>query len=156
MLILHTSDWHLGRAFKKVPLLDAQKGFVDELIQVIKDRQVDLVVVAGDIFDRGLPPVEAVIVWNDALERITQAGAQVVAISGNHDQGERIEKKPSLTKTGIVVRGTREASLATLEFDDGPLTVVTVRKTRGRPPTSRLLKGRWPKWPTRWQKVQDP
>ena len=100
MLILHTSDWHLGRAFKKVPLLDAQKGFVDELIQVIKDRQVDLVVVAGDIFDRGLPPVEAVIVWNDALERITQAGAQVVAISGNHDQGERIEKKPSLTKTG--------------------------------------------------------
>ena len=126
MLILHTSDWHLGRAFKKVPLLDAQKGFVDELIQVIKDRQVDLVVVAGDIFDRGLPPVEAVIVWNDALERITQAGAQVVAISGNHDQGERIEKKPSLTKTGIVVRGTREASLATLEFDDGPLTVVTV------------------------------
>ena len=126
MLILHTSDWHLGRAFKKVPLLDEQEKFIDELIQVVKDRRVDLVVVAGDIFDRGLPPVEAVSLWKQALAGIVAAGAQVVAISGNHDQGERIEMSPALTNPAVVVRGTREASVTELAFDDGPLTVVTV------------------------------
>ena len=126
MLILHTSDWHLGRSFKSTSLLGDQKAFINELIEVVKGRRVDLVVIAGDIFDRGLPPAEAVVIWNDALARIIETGAQVVAIAGNHDQGERIEMKPALTNPAVVVRGTREASLATMEFDDGPLTVVTV------------------------------
>jgi exonuclease SbcD len=126
VLILHTSDWHLGRSFKSTSLLGDQKAFINELIEVVKGRRVDLVVIAGDIFDRGLPPAEAVVIWNDALARIIETGAQVVAIAGNHDQGERIEMKPALTNPAVVVRGTREASLATMEFDDGPLTVVTV------------------------------
>ncbi len=126
MRILHTSDWHLGRSFKHVPLLDEQVGFVDQVIDLVGSEGVDLVVVAGDVFDRGFPPTEAVEVWHEALVRILEAGAQVVAISGNHDQGERIEIPARLAREGVVVRGRREATPVTLEFTDGPLTVVPI------------------------------
>ena len=126
MRILHTSDWHLGRSFKHVPLLDEQARFVDQVVEIVTAEAVDLVVVAGDVFDRGFPPAEAVEVWHDALVRIVEAGAQVVAISGNHDQGERIEIPARLAREGVVVRGRREATPVTLEFTDGPLTVVPI------------------------------
>ena len=126
MRILHTSDWHLGRSFKNVPLLDEQVGFVDQVVDIVDSEGVDLVVVAGDVFDRGFPPSDAVEVWHDALVRIVEAGAQVVAISGNHDQGERIEIPARLTREGVVVRGRREATPVILGFADGPLVVVPI------------------------------
>ncbi len=124
--ILHTSDWHLGRTFKSVPLLDQQARFIEQVVEVVKSEGVDLVVVAGDVFDRALPPAEAVEVWHDALNRIVEAGAQVVAISGNHDQGERIEVPPRLLRPGIVIRGSRVPSFVTLDFADGPLLVAPI------------------------------
>jgi exonuclease SbcD len=126
MRILHTSDWHLGRSFKGVPLLDQQVRFTEQVVEVVGSGGIDLVVVAGDVFDRALPPAEAVEVWYEALERIVDAGAQVVAISGNHDQGERIEVPPRLLRPGIVIRGSRAPSSVTLDFDDGPLLVAPI------------------------------
>jgi exonuclease SbcD len=93
---------------------------------MVGSEGIDLVVVAGDVFDRALPPAEAVEVWYEALERIVDAGAQVVAISGNHDQGERIEVPPRLLRPGIVIRGSRAPSSVTLDFDDGPLLVAPI------------------------------
>ena len=126
MRILHTSDWHLGRSFKGVPLLDQQVRFTEQVVEVVGSEGIDLVVVAGDVFDRALPPAEAVEVWYEALDRIVDAGAQVVAISGNHDQGERIEVPPRLLRPGIVIRGSRAPSSVTLDFDDGPLLVAPI------------------------------
>ncbi|MAG68977.1 MAG: exonuclease sbcCD subunit D [Acidobacteria bacterium] len=126
MRILHTSDWHLGRSFKNVPLLDEQAGFVDQVVEIVGTQAVDLVVVAGDVFDRALPPADAVELWHDALVRIVEAGAQVVAISGNHDQGERLEVPARLLRPGIVIRGIRAPSLVTLDFEDGPLLVAPI------------------------------
>jgi len=126
MRILHTSDWHLGRSFKGVPLLEEQHRFTDQVVDMVGSEGIDLVVVAGDVFDRALPPAEAVEVWYEALERIVDAGAQVVAISGNHDQGERIEVPPRLLRPGIVIRGSRAPSSVTLDFDDGPLLVAPI------------------------------
>ncbi len=126
MRILHTSDWHLGRSFKRVPLLEEQHRFTDQVVEMVGSEGIDLVVVAGDVFDRALPPAEAVEVWYEALERIVDAGAQVVAISGNHDQGERIEVPPRLLRPGIVIRGSRAPSSVTLDFDDGPLLVAPI------------------------------
>ena len=60
MRILHTSDWHLGRSFKRVPLLEEQCRFTDQVVDLVGSEGIDLVVVAGDVFDRALPPVEAV------------------------------------------------------------------------------------------------
>ena len=70
MRILHTSDWHLGRSFHRVGLLDAQAAFVDHLLEVVESAQVDLVVVSGDIYDRALPPVDAVELADDTFARL--------------------------------------------------------------------------------------
>jgi exonuclease SbcD len=60
MRILHTSDWHLGRSFHREDLLFAQAAFVDHLVDTVRAEGVDAVVVAGDVYDRALPPVDAV------------------------------------------------------------------------------------------------
>jgi DNA repair protein SbcD/Mre11 len=90
MKILHTSDWHLGRSFHRVGMLDAQAGFVDHLVEVVRAERVDVVLVAGDVYDRALPGVDVVAVLDDALERLTAAGATVVLCSGNHDSARRL------------------------------------------------------------------
>ena len=69
MRILHTSDWHLGRNFGPVSLLQDQQAFVDWLIDQCRVHQVDLVVMAGDVFDRAVAPTEAVVMFRNALER---------------------------------------------------------------------------------------
>ena len=88
--ILHTSDWHLGRSFHRVGMLDAQAAFLDHLVEVVRAERVDVVLVAGDVYDRALPGVDVVALLDDALSRLTGAGATVVASSGNHDSARRL------------------------------------------------------------------
>ena len=90
MRILHTSDWHLGRSFHREALLDAQAGFVDHLVQTIEEEKVDLVVVSGDIYDRALPPVDAVELADETFARLASSRAAVVVTSGNHDSQIRL------------------------------------------------------------------
>jgi len=86
---LHTADWHLGRTFHGHPLLNEQAALLDWTVDVARDEEVDAIVVAGDLYDRALPPVEAVRLLDDALARLS-AVAPVVAISGNHDSAPRL------------------------------------------------------------------
>src|SRR5690554_6902730 len=67
MRLLHTSDWHLGRTFHGAPLLDHQVEVLDALVAVVRDEGVDVVVVAGDVYDRQIPSVEATQVLSDVL-----------------------------------------------------------------------------------------
>jgi len=90
MRILHTSDWHLGRSFHGEDLLAAQAAYVDHLIETVDAEGVDLVVVAGDVYDRALPPVDAVALADDAFRRLATSRAQVVVTSGNHDSARRL------------------------------------------------------------------
>jgi exonuclease SbcD len=90
MRVLHTSDWHLGRAFHRESLIDAQAAFVDHLIATVRSERVDAVVIAGDVYDRALPPVDAVELCGEALRRLADAGARTVLISGNHDSPRRL------------------------------------------------------------------
>ncbi|NUR93309.1 MAG: exonuclease subunit SbcD, partial [Nonomuraea sp.] len=90
MRILHTSDWHLGRSFHRESLLEAQAAFVDHVVEVVRAERVDVVAIAGDVYDRALPPVDAVSLLQDALRRIVGEGARVVLISGNHDSARRL------------------------------------------------------------------
>ncbi|GII62443.1 nuclease SbcCD subunit D [Sphaerisporangium krabiense] len=90
MRVLHTSDWHLGRAFHRESLLDAQAAFVDHLLETVRSERVDVVAVAGDVYDRALPSVDAVALCNDALRRLTSAGVRTILISGNHDSARRL------------------------------------------------------------------
>jgi DNA repair protein SbcD/Mre11 len=88
--ILHTSDWHLGRSFHRVGMLEHQAHFVDHLIEVVEAESVDLVVVAGDVYDRALPHVDAVALADEALARLASSRAAVVISSGNHDSAQRL------------------------------------------------------------------
>ncbi|MEV7679783.1 exonuclease SbcCD subunit D [Streptomyces sp. NPDC088341] len=90
MRILHTSDWHLGRSFHRVSLLDAQAAFLDHLVATVRDRDVDVVLVAGDVYDRAVPPLAAVELFDRALHRLAGAGVPTVMISGNHDSARRL------------------------------------------------------------------
>jgi DNA repair protein SbcD/Mre11 len=89
MRLLHTADWHLGRTFHGEDLLGAQAAFADFLVEVARDRAVDAVLIAGDLYDRALPPVDAVRLADEALTRLSDV-APTIAISGNHDSAARL------------------------------------------------------------------
>ncbi|MET8095470.1 exonuclease SbcCD subunit D [Streptomyces sp. NPDC005236] len=90
MRLLHTSDWHLGRAFHRVNMLDAQSRFIGHLVATAREREVDAVVVSGDVYDRAVPPLAAVQLFDDALHRLADLGVPTVMISGNHDSARRL------------------------------------------------------------------
>lgn len=90
MLILHTSDWHLGRTFHGVDILDVQARAMAEIVDWVREREVALVLVAGDVYDRAQPRTEVVELLNDTLAQLRAAGAQVVVTSGNHDSPARL------------------------------------------------------------------
>ncbi|MFD3544486.1 exonuclease SbcCD subunit D [Streptomyces sp. NPDC058655] len=90
MKFLHTSDWHLGRAFHRVNLLGAQAAFVDHLVETARAHEVDAVLVAGDVYDRAVPPLPAVDLFDRALHRLAELGVPTVMISGNHDSARRL------------------------------------------------------------------
>ncbi|WP_091415759.1 exonuclease SbcCD subunit D [Arthrobacter sp. OV608] len=111
MRLLHTSDWHLGRSFHGVGMLDAQQAFVDQLVDAVARHAVDVVLIAGDVYDRALPGVDVVHLLDDALVRLTSAGAQVVLTSGNHDSAIRLGFASRLLERGGVHLRTRLDSL---------------------------------------------
>lgn len=90
MRLLHTSDWHLGRSFHREDLLGAQAAFVDHLVEVVRSERVDAVLISGDLYDRALPPVDAVALCNEALHRLAALRVPTVVISGNHDSAQRL------------------------------------------------------------------
>ncbi|MFD9909130.1 exonuclease SbcCD subunit D [Streptomyces sp. NPDC059063] len=90
MRLLHTSDWHLGRALHRVSMLGAQAEFIGHLVATARERAVDAVVVSGDVYDRAVPPLAAVELFDDALHRLADLGVPTVMISGNHDSARRL------------------------------------------------------------------
>jgi len=91
MRILHTSDWHIGRRLHGESLAPSHESFLTWLHgEVIKETKPDLLVVAGDIYDRGVPPTEAIELFEDTLAEINKFGIQVLITSGNHDSRVRL------------------------------------------------------------------
>src|SRR6478735_5164829 len=113
MRFMHTPDWHLGRSFHGVGMLEAQRAFVDQLVDVVREQSVDVVLIAGDVYDRALPGVDVVGLLDDALVRLSGAGAKVVLTSGNHDSAIRLGFASRLLERGGVHLRTRLAELDT-------------------------------------------
>jgi exonuclease SbcD len=90
MLILHTSDWHIGRTFHKYPTLDEAREVLRGVIEIVKEKSVDVVVISGDIFDTSSPREDAFEVLKHAFNEILAHGSKIVAISGNHDSAQRL------------------------------------------------------------------
>lgn len=89
MRFLHTSDWHLGRTLHGVDLTAHQAAFCDHLVQVVAEQRVDAVLIAGDVYDRAIPPVEAVDLLSTTLRRLAEL-TTVVLTPGNHDSAVRL------------------------------------------------------------------
>jgi len=127
--LLHTSDWHLGRAFHRVDLIDAQREFLAWLLVQAVEQNVDAVMVSGDIFDRAVPSVDAVRCASEALRDFSIAKIPVVLIAGNHDSATRLGFGAELAEvSGIHVR-TRTADLdrpVTLADDDGDVHIFAI------------------------------
>lgn len=104
MRLLHTADWHLGRSFHGEGLLAAQAAWADWLVELATASSVDVIVVAGDLYDRALPPVDAIALADDALARLATV-APVVVVSGNHDSATRLAFGSSLlSRAGLHLR----------------------------------------------------
>jgi exonuclease SbcD len=107
--LLHTSDWHLGRTLHRADLRDAQAAFVDHLVETVRAERVDAVLVAGDVYDRAIPSLDAVALCEEAFTRLREAGAHVVVISGNHDSAARLGFGSRLIDASGVFLRTRPA-----------------------------------------------
>jgi DNA repair protein SbcD/Mre11 len=129
MRFLHTSDWHLGRSLHRADLRDAQAAFLDHLVETVRSQCVDAVLIAGDVYDRAIPPVDAVALYEDALARLRAAGARVILISGNHDSARRLGVNATLIDASGVHLRTRPSELADpvlLADEHGPVAVYGV------------------------------
>ncbi|MEO3977467.1 exonuclease SbcCD subunit D [Streptomyces sp. CAU 1734] len=113
MKFLHTSDWHLGRSLHRVSLLEAQAAFLDHLVETARTRSVDAVLVAGDVYDRAVPPLGAVMLFDRALHRLAAEGIPTVMISGNHDSARRLGVAAGLIERAGVHLRTDPAGCAT-------------------------------------------
>lgn len=128
MRFLHTSDWHLGRIFNGIHLTEDQALLLDQLINLIRDTKPQAVVIAGDIYDRAVPPTEAVELLNETLSRIIlDCQTPVILISGNHDSPERLGfGNKLLARQGLHVFGplTEKPQTIVLEDEYGPVHFV--------------------------------
>ena len=127
MRIVHTSDWHLGRSFGPVSLHNDQVDFCREFVRIVEDQKADLVVIAGDIFDRAVAPTESIELFRSTLRQLRSLDLIVAVISGNHDGADRLSPYDDLLDgSGVYIRGGYEGvgRVIALEFDDGPLDLV--------------------------------
>lgn len=126
MRILHTSDWHLGRHFHGQGMLAHQAAYADHLIATVEAEAVDLVVVSGDVYDRALPPVDAVALADETFARLAASRARVVMTSGNHDSARRLGFNARLVDAaGFHLRTVADAVATPVLVDDrdGPVAV---------------------------------
>ena len=123
MRILHTSDWHIGRTFHGHSTLDALRGVLEELTAQVREHEVDVVVVAGDVFDSAAPAAGCYALLSDTLRGIADTGARVIVTSGNHDSAARLGFQAGLLREGIHVL-TDPAAVGTpitITDADGPV-----------------------------------
>ncbi|WP_449388452.1 metallophosphoesterase family protein [Chryseobacterium lineare] len=119
MKILHTADWHLGKRLDRFSRLEEQVLVMDELVQIADEENVDLVLIAGDLFDNFNPGVEAVQLFYKTLKRLSLNGKRpVIAISGNHDSPSLIDAPDPLAREcGIILIGHPKAIINPFELE---------------------------------------
>ncbi len=119
--ILHTADWHLGKKLDSFSRLAEQVEVMNEICEIANEQNVDMVIVAGDLFDTFNPPVEAVELFYKTLKRLTNNGQRpVIAIAGNHDSPDRIDAPyPLARECGIIFIGNLDVLVPTMLIENG-------------------------------------
>ena len=119
MRIVHTADWHLGKIVNNFQMLEDQTYYFEQLLYKLKELQPDILVMAGDLYDRSNPPKEAVTLSNEIFTRlVNDLNIKVLAISGNHDSPERVEYGSGLLeKSGLFIEGVAKSETKEVVID---------------------------------------
>ena len=128
MRFLHTADWHLGRIFYGQYLTEDQAHVLEhQFFSILKDEKIDGILLAGDVFDRAVPPIEAIELWDSIITRLAMDYKMpLFVVSGNHDGAERLEVGWSmLSESGIHIWGSPHHALRPFEFEssDGRVAI---------------------------------
>lgn len=112
MRILHTSDWHIGKSLEGVSRMDEQEQFIKDFIDIVEAKNVDMVIISGDIYDNSNPPARAERLFYSALKEICNNGKRLVlVIAGNHDNPERLAAaSPLAYEQGVILLGRPKSS----------------------------------------------
>ena len=127
MRFLHTADWHLGRIFYGQYLTDDQAHVLEhQFFTILKEEKIDGILLAGDVFDRAVPPIEAIELWDSIITRLAMDyKVPLFVVSGNHDGAERLEVGRSmLGQSGIHIWGSPHHALQPFEFEGADGRVV--------------------------------
>ena len=127
MRLLHSADWHLGRLFHGVSLVDDQAHLLDGFARLAAEAKIDAVLIAGDVYDRAVPPPDAVTLFDEFLAKVAgELRIPTVVIAGNHDSADRLGFGARLlAHGGLHVRGRLEATPSAIELSDeyGPIDI---------------------------------
>lgn len=124
MRILHTADLHIGKTVNNFNMLEDQKHVLTQMVDIVKEKQVQAFIIAGDVYDRSIPTAEAVSVFNEFIEKLHNTGVEIFCISGNHDSPERISfAQEILEKKGVHFAGVYKGACKQVCLSDeaGPV-----------------------------------
>lgn len=118
MRILHTGDWHLGKNLEGKSRMEEQEAFLKDFIEIVESNSIDLVIIAGDIYDHGNPPARAEKMFYDTLKKLSSNGERLtLVISGNHDNPDRLVAAGPLARDhGIIMVGTPKTIVSKGEY----------------------------------------
>lgn len=120
MKIIHTGDWHIGKIVNEFSMIDDQNFILEQLIKIIEEEKPDALIIAGDLYDRSIPPVEAVELLDKVFTKILlDLKTPILAIGGNHDSGERLSFASSiLIKNGLYIAGVFDKEIKKVTLHD--------------------------------------
>lgn len=124
MRILHTGDLHIGKTVNNFSMLEDQKCVLTQMVEFAKEKNAQVFIIAGDVYDRAIPTAEAVSVFNEFIEQLHEAGVTILCISGNHDSPERLSfAQEILEKKGVHFAGVYKGKCkqVRIEDEDGPV-----------------------------------
>ena len=119
MRLMHLSDLHLGKSIMEESLIENQRYILNEIIEIVNNKKVDVVLIAGDVYDKAIPSVEAVRLFSEFLSRLYKMNIKVFVIAGNHDSKDRLSFGNELfVDNGIYIEGVFNGSLRSVELED--------------------------------------
>ena len=119
MKIMHLADLHLGRSVLEQSLISDQKYILDQIIAIIKEKRVDTVIIAGDVYDKSVPSIEAVKLFSEFLTNLYKLDVKVLVISGNHDSKDRLSFGNELfVDNGVYIEGVFNGKLRCVTLSD--------------------------------------
>ncbi|HSI65870.1 MAG TPA: exonuclease subunit SbcD, partial [Planococcus sp. (in: firmicutes)] len=120
MKIFHTADWHLGKLVQGVYMTDEQRHIIEQFTKAIEEERPDAVIIAGDLYDRAVPPTEAVNLLDEALAKIVlELKTPVLAVAGNHDSPGRLNfGSRAMKSTGIHITGQIQTDYSPVVLED--------------------------------------